>query len=87
MIVVAGPVRAETALQAGQLVCPDCPGVLRPHGHGRIRTVRALDEHRLTVRPRRARCADCRATHVLLPAALSLRRADATEVIGTALAA
>ena len=37
--------------------------------------------------PRRARCADCAATHVLLPGALSVRRADSTEAIGTALLA
>jgi len=39
----------------------------------------------MTVRPRRVRCDDCAATHILLPAALAARRADTTEVIGTAL--
>jgi hypothetical protein len=39
------------------------------------------------VRPRRARCAGCRATRILLPAACQPRLADATEVIGAALAA
>ncbi|WP_218063382.1 helix-turn-helix domain-containing protein [Arthrobacter sp. SDTb3-6] len=39
------------------------------------------------MQPRRARCAACARTQVLLPAALSLRRADTVEVIGTALAA
>lgn len=37
--------------------------------------------------PRRARCAECGATQILLPGALSARCADATEVIGHALAA
>ena len=37
-------------------------------------------------RPRRVRCRGCGATQVLLPAALQPRRADCTEVIGTALA-
>lgn len=46
-----------------------------------------VGDTRLTVRPRRARCAGCGRTQVLLPAALSVRRADAVEVIGTALAA
>ena len=40
----------------------------------------------MTVRPRRVRCRDCAATHILLPTALQPRRADTTEVIGTALA-
>ena len=40
----------------------------------------------IDVRPRRVRCGGCGATQVLLPAALPPRRADATEVIATALA-
>ena len=39
------------------------------------------------LRPRRARCAGCRVTHVLLPVTVLLRRADAVEVIGAALRA
>ena len=39
------------------------------------------------LRPRRARCGACRATHVLLTISCLLRRADAAEVIGAALAA
>ena len=38
------------------------------------------------MRPRRVRCRGCGATQVLPPAALQPRRADSTEVIGTALA-
>lgn len=87
MIVVASAEQAETMLHAGQLACPGCAGVLRPHGHVRARTVRGLGDARVRVRPRRSRCASCAATHVLLPAALCLRRADTVEVIGTALAA
>ena len=37
--------------------------------------------------PRRARCGDCGGTQILLPATLTVRRADSTEVIGAALAA
>ena len=37
--------------------------------------------------PRRARCADCQVTQILLPTALIVRRADSTEAIGNALVA
>jgi len=49
--------------------------------------VRGPGEDTVSVRPRRARCADCLATQILLPSALTVRRADSTEVIGNALAA
>ncbi|MGH3194266.1 MAG: hypothetical protein ACRDOL_44795 [Streptosporangiaceae bacterium] len=39
------------------------------------------------VRPDRARCRSCQRTHILLPSWCAPRRADAIEVIGTALAA
>lgn len=39
----------------------------------------------MTARPVRVRCAGCSKTQVLLPTALRVRRADTTEVIGTAL--
>ena len=39
------------------------------------------------LRPRRSRCTGCGVTHVLLPVVALLRRADAAEVIGKALAA
>ena len=75
------------ALLAGKVACPGCVARLRPHGHARHRTVRGLDDALLGVRPRRARCEGCGRTQVLLPSALSVRRADSLEVIGTALAA
>lgn len=87
MIVVSCPQRAEASLQAGTMRCPHCSGRLRPYGHGRTRTVRGLGADTLSVTPRRARCADCDATQILLPGALTCRRADSTEVIGHALAA
>ncbi len=87
MIVVPCPQRAERILQAGTMSCPGCSAALRPHGHGRVRTVRGRGEQVWRVRPRRARCTDCGATHILLPTVLTVRRADSTEVIGTALAA
>lgn len=85
MMIVGSLERTEAALRAGEIPCPDCLAQLRPRGHAR--TVRGLDDERLSVRSRRALCAGCGRTRVLLLAALSARRADALEVIGTALAA
>jgi transposase-like protein len=87
VIVVSCPQRAEASLQAGAMRCPRCAGRLRPHGHGRTRTVRGLGADTLSVTPRRARCTECRATQILLPGALTCRCADSTEVIGHPLAA
>ena len=87
MIVVPCPERAERILQAGNMLCPRCPGRLRPFGHGRTRTVRGRGTATLRVTPRRARCGDCGGTQILLPTTLTVRRADSTEVIGAALAA
>lgn len=87
MIVVPCPERAERILLAGAMSCPRCGGRLRPHGHGRARTVREACGAKLTVRPRRAECAGCGRTQILLPTALTARRADSTAVIGAALAA
>jgi hypothetical protein len=87
VIVVPCPERAERILQAGNMGCPRCPGRLRPFGHGRTRTVRGRGGDMLRVTPRRARCGDCGGTQILLPATLTVRRADSTEVIGAALAA
>ena len=87
MIVVPCPERAERILQAGNMGYPRCSGRLRPFGHGRTRTVRGRGTATLRVTPRRARCGDCGGTQILLPATLTVRRADSTEVIGAALAA
>jgi hypothetical protein len=67
--------------------CPGCSGRLRPWGYARPRAIRQADGARLLVRPRRVRCAGCQVTHVVLPAASVPRRADAAEVIGSALLA
>lgn len=84
-IVGTDALEVERALLAGNLACP-CGGRLRPWGHARRRVVRRRgpDERR---RPRRSRCADCQATHVLLAEDTLLRRRDGVEVIGAALAA
>lgn len=79
---------AEQALSAGEIDCPR-PGCGRPlirWGFGRCRSVRSLGAQTLEVRPRRARCPGCARTQILLPAAVQPRLADATAVIGTALA-
>lgn len=77
----------ERVLVGGGLVCPACDGGrLGPWGWGRVRVLRrrGIEER---WRPRRSRCASCGATHVLLPVRALLRRRDAVEVIGAALAA
>ncbi|WP_371131075.1 DUF6431 domain-containing protein [Arthrobacter sp. SDTb3-6] len=84
MMVVGSSEQTETALLAGEIRCPHCSALLHPHGQARTRTVRGLGQERLTVQPRRTRCASCGRTQVLLPASLALRRADTVEVIGKA---
>lgn len=74
------PVEVERQLRGGGLGCP-CGGGLGPWGHARERTVRGVGP----VRPRRARCGSCLATHVLLAVSCLLRRADGVEAIGAAL--
>lgn len=77
----------ERQLAGGELACPSCGGVLGGWGNGVTRRVRQLDGPDEIVTPRRSRCRGCRATHVLLPARLLSRRADAGAVIGRALEA
>lgn len=86
VIVGTDPAEVERALAAGVLDCSACQGELRPWGHARERVLRGREsvERR---RPRRARCAGCRATHVLLAEDCFARRRDLAEVIGGALAA
>ena len=75
----------EAALAAGELACPDCRGRLSPWGFARSRELRMRDGVR-SVRPRRAYCGGCGATHVLCPSWSVPRRRDGAEVIGEALA-
>ena len=76
----------EERLGSGRLACPGCSGLLAGWGHARGRRVRGADGV-LWVVPRRSRCTGCRATHVLLPVVLLLRRADTAAVIGAGLTA
>jgi transposase-like protein len=88
MQVVSGTNSAlEESLRTGRLSCPACLGALRPWGTARERVVRLRGVADRKVRPRRARCAACRRTHVLLPDWMLLRRAYAAPVIGEAVAA
>jgi Domain of unknown function (DUF6431) len=77
----------ERRLAQGRLACPGCGGRLGPWGHARPRVLREQGVARRRLRPRRARCAGCGRTHVLLPVSVLVRRADAAVVIGAALAA
>ena len=86
LMVDTDAVVVERLLLAGGLACPRCGGVLRPWGHARWRSSRQ-EEGSVRHRPRRASCAGCAKTHVLLAAAWMSRRADAASVIGSALLA
>lgn len=86
MLLIADPIRLDADLSAGEVVCR-CGGRLHRWGFAAARRVRMLSAATMTVRPRRARCTRCRATHVLLPAWCLPRHADAAEVIGAALVA
>ncbi|MCA1682151.1 MAG: helix-turn-helix domain-containing protein [Actinobacteria bacterium] len=86
MTVGVGRAAVEAALRGGELGCPVCAGRLAPWGWARGRVVRG-EVGAVGLRPRRARCGQCRRTHVLLPASVLLRRADEVTVIGAALLA
>ncbi len=77
----------ERRLAQGRLACPGCGGRLGPWGYARPRVLREQGVARRRLRPRRARCAGCGRTHVLLPVGVLARRADAALVIGAALVA
>jgi Domain of unknown function (DUF6431) len=86
LIVCAEEVRVEAELVGGLLGCPLCRGRLRPWGRARDRVLRCAAGVR-SLRPRRARCRECGATHVLLPDLCLLRRRDGVAVIGAAIEA
>jgi transposase-like protein len=76
--------RLGEAMASGRLRCSGCEGKLRPWGYARRRWIRDRTRY-LRFRPRRARCQECRRTHVVLPDRTLLRRLDRVEVIGAAL--
>ena len=76
----------ESDLVAGQLLCPGCGDRLRPWGSARERELRSRAGTRW-FRPRRAICAGCGTTHVLLAEDGLARRRDAVADIGAALEA
>jgi hypothetical protein len=82
VIEVVDEAAGRRALAAGVLRCP-CGGTLRAWGHARPRTIRSLHGAR-QVRPDRTRCRSCKATHVVLAAALP-HRGYGLDVLGAAL--
>jgi len=77
----------ELNLGDPELSCPDCSGRLRRWGFARARWLRSFGGGRVWLRPRRVRCANCRVTHVLLPALAPPYRAYTIDVVGAALLA
>lgn len=86
LTVSADPVVVESQLEAGELACPSCGGLLGPWGWARRRQLGRGSQRRWE-RPRRSRCRSCAATHVLLPVFALLRRLDLAGTIGRALSA
>src|SRR5665647_865253 len=85
LMVDTDAVVVERLLLAGGLACPRCGGVLRPWGHARWRSSRQ-EEGSVRHRPRRASCAGCAKTHVLLAAAwLSKSAGQGHRLIAAAL--
>lgn len=83
-------VAVEADLVAGRVSCSGCGDRLRRWGWARVRLIREGFGDRCRwrrYRPRRARCAGCGATHVLLGVSLAARRADPVVVIAAALEA
>jgi hypothetical protein len=86
LTVGADAAEVEGRLAGGEFECLCCGGVLARWGWARARVLRGSGGP-VRLRPRRARCAGCGVTHVLLPVFVLLRRVDLVEVIGAALAA
>lgn len=85
-IVCAEQGLVDAELVDGLLACPSCREVLGPWGFARERVLRCRSGDR-RLRPRRARCRGCLATHVLLPEIALSRRQDEVAVIGEAVEA
>lgn len=79
--------KAEADLARGGRSCRSCGQSLAPWGFARARSVAGPDGTRVRVRPRRARCRGCGATHVLLPAQVLPRCSAGSELVGQVLLA
>jgi len=86
VIVVLDEAQVQTDLGGSGLRCPGCSGQLRRWGFARTRSLRSTGG-RVSLRPRRVRCAGCGVTHVLLPALAPARRGYVIDVVGHALLA
>ena len=86
MIVVLDEAEAQADVAGLTLRCPGCSGQLRRWGFARTRSLRSTGG-RVSLRPRRVRCAGCGVTHVLLPALAPARRGYVIDVVGHALLA
>lgn len=86
MLIVADAELACADLAEARLMCR-CGGRLRRWGHAAPRSIRALDGTIVRLRPRRARCTGCHATHVLLPGWCLPRHGDSAQTIGAVLVA
>ena len=80
------PLAARRRCQLG-VAAREGAGSLRQWGFARARWLRLSCGGRIWLRPRRARCASCAVTHVLLPAQAPARHAYAIDVVGQALLA
>ena len=87
MIVVLDEAQARADVAGLALRCPVCSGQLRRWGFARTRSLRSSGGGRVSLRPRRVRCAGCRVTHVLLPAQAPAHRGYVIDVVGQALLA
>jgi hypothetical protein len=83
---VDGYVAASRELEVARPACPGCRRRMQFWGWYE-RDLRVTSEviHRLVVR--RARCADCKRSHALLPGFVTWGRLDGVEVIGSAVEA
>lgn len=79
------PAAVESQLSSRALLCPRCRGTLKPWRFGQERVIRCqVPAANRPSTPRRARCRDCGATQVLLPAVFASRRADEAAMIAEA---
>lgn len=79
LMVDADPAVVELQVQNGEFRCPADGARLARWGWARSRRVRGVDGG---VRPRKLRCPTCKATQILLPETLLVRKSCGTELVG-----